>query len=158
MKNSTIISIIIAVLIIGGAVYFKSNKDERVVPITQVVTSTSTFTVIKNDDGTTTPIPPAKVQTSSNVTIVNGVQVIEIKAKGGYSPRQSVAQAGIPTVIRFVTNNTFDCSLAVIIPSMKIREFLQQTGNVDIDLGAPSAGVLRGSCGMGMYPFEVDFK
>jgi len=95
---------------------------------------------------------------SSNVSMENGVQIITLQVKGGYSPRQSVAQAGIPTVIRFVTNNTFDCSISIRIPSLNLSQYLPQTGSTDIKIGTQSTGTFRGSCGMGMYPFEVEFK
>ena len=94
----------------------------------------------------------------NNVSIVDGKQIIEIKAKGGYVPRASVAKAGLPTVLRFNTNGTFDCSASVRIPSMSISKLLPQTGSTDIDLGVQKVGVLQGSCGMGMYPFTVDFQ
>ncbi len=95
---------------------------------------------------------------ANNVTIVNGKQIIEINAKGGYFPRISVAKAGIPTIIRFNTNGTFDCSSSVRIPSMNINKLLPQSGTTDIELGNPQIGILQGMCGMGMYPFEVDFQ
>jgi plastocyanin domain-containing protein len=92
-----------------------------------------------------------------NVSIVDGKQIIVINAKGGYQPRKSIAKAGLPTVIRFDTKGTFDCSLSVRIPSMKISKLLPQTGSTDIDIGSSKAGTLNGSCGMGMYPFEINF-
>lgn len=94
----------------------------------------------------------------NNVTVVDGKQIIEIDAKGGYLPRKSVAKAGVPTVIRFNTANTFDCSSSIRIPSMDISKILPSSGSTDIDVGTPSAGPLKGSCGMGMYPFEVEFQ
>ena len=93
-----------------------------------------------------------------NVRVVDGRQIIEIGAKGGYRPQRSVAKAGLPTTLRFATNNTFDCSSAVIIPSLEISKFLPSNGQTDIDVGKPSVGKLRGSCSMGMYPFEVVFE
>ena len=110
---------------------------------------------IKNPEKITTI---QKVIPSSNVSFVNSVQIITLQVKGGYSPRQSVAQAGIPTVIRFVTNNTFDCSISIRLPSLNISQYLPQTGSTDINISTQSAGTFRGSCGMGMYPFEVEFK
>jgi uncharacterized protein len=95
---------------------------------------------------------------AGNVSIVDGVQVIEIWARGGYSPRKSVAQAGIPTVIRFNTSGTFDCSSSIRIPSLNVSEILPQSGATDIQIGAQSASILEGTCGMGMYPFEISFK
>jgi len=94
----------------------------------------------------------------NNVTIVDGKQIVEINAKGGYQPRKSIAKEGIPTIIRFNTKGTFDCSSAVRIPSMNISKSLPQTGTTDIDIGSGQLGTLQGSCGMGMYPFEIEFK
>lgn len=93
-----------------------------------------------------------------NLSIENGVQVIEIRAKGGYSPRKTIAVADMPTVIRFDTKGTFDCSSALTIPSLGIQKNLPMNGTTDIDIGTPQAGTLFGSCSMGMYRFEVVFK
>ena len=95
---------------------------------------------------------------ANNVTIVDGKQIIEIHAKGGYQPRKSVAKAGIPTVVRFDTNGTFDCSSSIRIPSVNISKVLPQTGSTDVDIGTQQIATLQGTCGMGMYPFEVEFK
>ncbi len=94
----------------------------------------------------------------NNVRVENGMQIVELTAKGGYQPRRSVAKAGVPTVVRFDTNGTFDCSLSVRIPSLNISKFLPQTGSTDIDIGTQPVGLFRGSCGMGMYPFEINFE
>ena len=93
-----------------------------------------------------------------NVSVVDGKQIIEIRAKGGYSPRKSVAKADMPTVLRFTTDGTFDCSSAVTIPSIGVSKNLPPSGSTDIELAHPAVGVLEGTCGMGMYPFEIDFR
>lgn len=93
-----------------------------------------------------------------NVRITDGRQVIEIAAKGGYSPERTSAKAGIPTTVRFQTKGTFDCSSFVIVPSLNISKNLQATGDTDIDFGTPSVGTIKGSCAMGMYPFEIQFE
>lgn len=126
--KATIISIIVAVALIGGAF---------------VLTRSSS---------------PADTAPANNVSIVDGKQIIEINAKGGYQPRKSIAKAGIPTIIRFNTKGTFDCSSSVRIPSMNISKSLPQSGSTDIDIGDGKLGTLQGSCGMGMYPFEIDFN
>lgn len=95
---------------------------------------------------------------ANNVSIVDGVQIVEITAKGGYKPRVSQAQAGIPTVLRFKTNGTFDCSIALRIPSENVNTFLAQSGNTDIDVGTQATSTLHGMCSMGMYRFSVEFK
>lgn len=94
----------------------------------------------------------------NNVTVVDGKQIVEIDVKGGYQPRKSIAKAGMPTIIRFKTNGTFDCSSSIRIPSMGISKFLPQSGNTDVDIGSPKVAVLQGTCGMGMYNFEITFQ
>ncbi|MFA6405029.1 MAG: cupredoxin domain-containing protein [Candidatus Paceibacterota bacterium] len=126
--KAILISIVIAIIFIGGA-----------------------FMLTNNDGGT------GSVANINNVKIVDGKQIVEITARGGYQPRKSIAKAGIPTIIRFNTNGTFDCSSSVRIPSMNISKLLPQTGSTDIDIGSKEIGMLKGSCGMGMYPFQVEF-
>lgn len=126
--KATIISVIVAVVLIGSA-----------------------FALTRSSS-------PMDTAPANNVNIVDGKQIIEINAKGGYQPRKSVAKAGIPTIIRFNTKGTFDCSSSVRIPSMNISKSLPQSGSTDIDIGDGKLGTLQGSCGMGMYPFEVEFQ
>lgn len=94
---------------------------------------------------------------STNVSILNGTQYIDLTAKGGYSPQETIAQAGIPTVLQVTTNGTFDCSSAITIPQQKISKTLPASGTTEIVLGTPSLGLLQGTCSMGMYRFEIDF-
>ncbi|MDB5204709.1 MAG: hypothetical protein JWP09_737 [Candidatus Taylorbacteria bacterium] len=124
--KTIIVSIVVAVVIIGGA--FMLSKGG------------------------------SKDALANNVSVIDGKQIIEISAKGGYHPLKSTAKAGMPTVLRFDTNGTFDCSSSVRIPSMDISQTLPQTGTTDIDLGTPSVASIQGTCGMGMYRFQVDFQ
>lgn len=93
-----------------------------------------------------------------NVSVIDGKQIIKIKAKGGYLPRKTIAKAGLPTVLRFETSGTFDCSSAMRIPSLGISKNLSASGTTDIDIASPTEGLLQGTCIMGMYPFEIDFR
>jgi len=127
--KTTIISIIAVVVLIGGAVVLTKNG---------------------NTEG--------QVVSLDNVSIVDGKQIIEIKAKGGYQPRASIAKAGIPTILRLNTDGTFDCSASVRIPSINFSTILSNSGSTDIDLGNPVLGTLQGICGMGMYDFSIDFQ
>ena len=126
----TLVAIVVSILLIGGAVVLSRTQNGDV---------------------------PTEEVAGANVSMEDGVQIIAIDAKGGYLPRKSVAQAGIPSVIRFNTAATFDCSASVRIPSLDISEMLPQTGSTDIPIGTPEVGPLQGTCGMGMYPFEVEF-
>jgi len=131
MNKSTVISIFIGGALIIGSIILAGNKPQGQIQNTA----------------------PA-----NNVSIVDGKQIIEIHARGGFQPRTSIAKAGMPTILRFETNGTFDCSSSVRIPSMNIAKFLSQSGSTDIDVGTSTATTLQGTCGMGMYPFEVDFQ
>jgi len=127
--KSTIISIIVAIVLIGGSVtlaVLDRQKNENII--------------------------------ENNVSIIDGKQIVDIRAKGGYQPRKSIAKAGIPTMVKFNTNGTFDCSSSVRIPSLDIDKVLPQSGETEIDIGINKVGILQGTCGMGMYPFEIEFK
>ena len=93
-----------------------------------------------------------------NVSIVDGKQIIELRAKGRYQPFSSTAKAGIPTVLKVNTSGTFDCSSALRIPSMNISQALPPSGVTEIALGTLKEGVLQGTCGMGMYPFQINVQ
>lgn len=127
--KTTSISILIAIVFIGGA-----------------------FLLTRNFRNTGQEI------NINNVSIVDGKQIIEINTKGGYSPETSTAQANMPTILRFKTSGTFDCSSSIRIPSMNITKLLPNSGTTDIDLGNPKSGTLQGTCGMGMYPFNIVFQ
>jgi plastocyanin domain-containing protein len=128
--KSTIISIAIAVVLIGGAVLLTRGGDSS-----------------------------SPAQNANNVTVVDGKQIIEINAKGGYSPKVTTAKADMPTVIKVATNGTFDCSSALTIPSIGYRSNLPASGVTEIEVPAQKAGTkLQGLCAMGMYNFAVNFN
>jgi plastocyanin domain-containing protein len=101
---------------------------------------------------------PADVTPGSNVTVVNGVQIIDLTAKGGFSPAKTTAAAGMPTTLEINTNGTFDCSSSILIPSLSVSEQLPPSGVTKLDLGNQLVGTLQGTCGMGMYNFEIEFQ
>ncbi len=103
------------------------------------------------------PTPDIKPDYITNSRIEGGVQIVEIRARGGYEPRRSIATAGLPTILRFDSKGTFDCSTSVRIPSKNINMSLDFSGSTDVDIGISKKGIMKGSCSMGMYPFEVEF-
>lgn len=95
----------------------------------------------------------------TSVSTEDGKQVIEIKAKGGYSPASVAALANKDTILRVKTDSTFDCSSALTIPKLGIRKNLPPTATTDIPLGPQSPGTkLAGTCAMGMYNFNLTFN
>lgn len=106
------------------------------------------------DSEDTTPVAPA----GSNVSVVDGKQIIDLRAKGGYTPKVTVAKAGMPTILRVSTNGTFDCSSAIRISSLRVSQTLPMNGTTDIALGTLESGVIQGNCSMGMYPFQINVE
>lgn len=132
MNIRMIVALAITAVLIGWAMWVVSSKPGA---------------------GTTTPtvVPTAVIE--------NGVQVIDITAKGGYSPRVVQAKAGVQTVLRVITNNTFDCSSSIVIPKLSYQKFLQPSGVAEISIPADKAvGTLQGTCAMGMYNFQIRFE
>jgi plastocyanin domain-containing protein len=98
-------------------------------------------------------------QTSVSSTFLeNGMQIIEITAKNGYTPNVINADINAPTIIRIKTSDTYDCSAALSIPAIKYHKFLPPNGITDVQL-APQKEPTRieGSCSMGMYGFVINF-
>lgn len=86
-------------------------------------------------------------------------QTIVINATDyGYEPRIIKAKANVPTTLKLVTNNTYSCSRAFIIPSLKIQEILEETGVKTINISAQKSGFLRFTCSMGMYTGNIYFN
>ena len=128
----TTISVLLAVIIIGGAIIIAGNRNDA------------------NGTGT---------QIVNNVSVVGGKQIIEINAKGGYAPRITKAKANMPTIIKVDTRGTFDCSSALSIPSLGYRKNLPSSGETLIDVPPQKSGsTIRGICAMGMYSFQINFE
>lgn len=129
MPTRLIISFTVSILLIGWAFWITSGSPEA------------------------TPDKPVAA------VMEDGVQTIDITAKGGYSPRTVTAKAGVRTVIRVRTNNTFDCSAAVVVPKLSYQKFLQPSGIEEIQISPEQAtGTLQGLCAMGMYNFQIRFE
>ena len=146
MKTKNISLIFLGAVVVGGAFLFFVNNNRSVSPKSLSISG-------QDQVG-----GREKKEDAGNVSVVDGKQIVEIRVKGGYQPRKTEAKAGVPTVVRFVTNGTFDCSSSVTIPSKKISKNLPSTGTTDIEIGTPDAGTLSGTCGMGMYSFVIAFS
>ncbi len=128
----TIVSIIISAGVVFSAILFANNRDSSGLPDKE-------------------PVAVSQV--------IDGKQVIEIKAKGGYTPREILAKADILTVIRIKTQGTFDCSSALVIPSLNYRKNLAPSGVTEIEVPSQKIGtVINGTCAMGMYGFSIKFN
>lgn len=100
----------------------------------------------------------AKPYVSDSVSIVDGVQFINIKAGLGYLPNKILAKADTPTKLVLETKNTYDCSAFLSIPSLNIEKFLPPTGITEVNIEAQKEGAeIIGSCGSETYGFSVRF-
>ncbi len=124
--KALIITFLIAGVFIGGIVFMISSATEE---------------VATQEQGS-----------AANVSVVDGKQIIEITAKGVYSPKKTTAKANIPTVIKLKTNGTFDCTRSLNFPNLKLKKFLPPTGETLIELPEQKSGsLLTAACSMGMY-------
>ncbi len=131
MNKNIITAIIIGFVVVSAAVFYSGDRT-----------------------ATTEINPPITA-----VIDASDKQIIDIAARGGYSPRLVVAKAGIETIIRVVTKDTYDCSVSLVIPKLEYRKFLTSNGTEDIIVPAEKAkGTLNGLCSMGMYSFKVVFQ
>ena len=127
--NNIVIAIVIVVVLLGGFLLF-SNK------------------------------PASNEQSNVNSVSTSGdKQIIDLTAKVGYTPSTITAKAEKETILRVSTNETFDCSSGLRIPSLNISKNLPATGQTEIALGSQKAGtVIDGTCTMGMYSFKIKFS
>lgn len=129
MQKNTTISIIVSIALIGGTLYFISDRSAS---------------------------SGGGVAQSQNVEMRGGVQYVSITAKGGYSPRVTEIKGGLPTKLVVKTDGTYDCSASLVVRSVGFQKILQPTGEEVIDLGTPKSGdKVQGVCGMGMYSFQI---
>ncbi len=88
----------------------------------------------------------------------DGVTLYLAAQNDGYSPRILYARANTPITLNVVTNETYSCSRAFVIPALGVEEILPATGTVTISIPAQPAGtVIPFSCSMGMYTGEIVF-
>lgn len=100
-------------------------------------------------------------RTDNNVTAEvqeGGKQILELKAKGGYSPSTITAKADTESLLKIKTQNTYDCSNFIRIPDLNFSKTLPATGETVVAIPSQKSGSqIRGTCGMGMYSFVIKF-
>lgn len=89
----------------------------------------------------------------------SGEQVVNIFARGGFSPKSVSATQGVATILNVETKGTYDCSSVLSIPKLDYYQNLKPTGIETIAIPAEKAtGTIDVLCGMGMYRSEIIFK
>lgn len=89
-----------------------------------------------------------KQKTDGNIVTLNALDT-------GYEPKIVRAKASEPIRLNVMTNETYGCSRAFVIPALGIQKILPATGTTVIDLPPQSAGTLRFTCSMGMYGGQI---
>ncbi|SRR5260221_11941847 len=98
-------------------------------------------------------------ETTTQAVLSQGTQVIEMTAKAGFNPSFITAKSNNDTTLQVKTNNTFDCSSSIRIPSLGISKTLPSSGTTDILIAAQAPGtIIDGTCSMGMYHFQLKFE
>ncbi|MEZ0395704.1 MAG: sulfite exporter TauE/SafE family protein [Anaerolineales bacterium] len=88
----------------------------------------------------------------------DGVTLYLAAQNNGYSPRLIHARANTPVTLNVVTDRTYSCSRAFVIPALGVERLLPETGTVTISIPAQPAGtVMLFTCSMGMYTGQIVF-
>jgi len=96
----------------------------------------------------TAPVAESDATNELQITVLNN----------GYRPAKLSARADVPTRLTFVSDNVRSCSLALVIPELRVEELLPSTGKFTVEIPPQPAGkVLRYSCSMGMYTGQIVF-
>ena len=69
----------------------------------------------------------------------------------GYTPKTITLKSGLKTRLKLVTNNTFSCARAFVIPALDYQVVLPNTGSTVYEFTPDKPGTLVFSCSMGMY-------
>ena len=137
------------------------NSDNKIKTFLIIVISITIFAVLaaafmllkSNSDPSKSPGDSSTVEQSGDK------QVINLKAKGGYTPRNILAKANTPSVLKISTSSTYDCSSDIRISSLNFSKLLPATGLTEVEIPAQSAGAqIKGTCSMGMYSFVINFN
>jgi hypothetical protein len=107
------------------------------------------------------PRSPQVAQLGTATTLPTGDEGTLVLAAGndGYSPSLLSAPAGRALILNVVTQDTFSCARAFVIPVLGVEVLLPQTGTTTIDIPPQEAGTLmQFTCSMGMYTGEIVFE
>lgn len=100
----------------------------------------------------------ASAANSPQTSIPSGELVLNVENRG-YSPSTLKAPAGKDLKLNLITNGTYSCALAFIIPALNFFQMLPPVGTVQVDIPAQEKGsTLFFTCSMGMYTGQIVFE
>jgi Cu+-exporting ATPase len=82
--------------------------------------------------------------------IEDGVQLVRVGVKGGYSPDLIEVRVGVPVRMLFDRQEAGDCSSRVVMPDFKINELLPAYATTAVEFVPREEGDFRFACGMNM--------
>jgi len=95
-------------------------------------------------------VPVAAASAVSTAT--DGAQVVTVAVhETSYTPSALLVRSGVPTRLVLVTAGIRGCTSTFVIPKRNLQKQLPATGRTVVDLGVLKPGVLRWTCGLGMY-------
>ncbi len=82
--------------------------------------------------------------------IEDGVQLVRVGVKGGYSPDLIEVRVGVPVRMLFDRQEAGDCSSRVVMPDFKVNELLPAYATTAVEFVPREEGDFRFACGMNM--------
>ena len=87
---------------------------------------------------------------SRRAVVADGVQVITVTVKGGYSPDVIQVAPGVPVRLLFNRQESGDCSSRVVFPDFQVNQALPAFATTAVELLPEQAGEYEFACGMNM--------
>jgi plastocyanin domain-containing protein len=92
----------------------------------------------------------AERSSAAAVSTGAGLQEVGITVKGGYTPAEIHAKAGVPLRLVFDRQETSSCSEEIVLGDFGVRRFLPPFQKTAVDLTPDRTGRFDFTCGMGM--------
>ena len=87
---------------------------------------------------------------SSKAEVADGVQVVTVTVKGGYSPDTIEVAAGVPVRLSFDRQESGECSSRVVFPDFKVNQLLPANETTTVEFTPDEPGEYTFACGMNM--------
>ena len=92
----------------------------------------------------------AERSSAAAVATATGLQEVGITVKGGYTPAEIHAKAGVPLRLVFDRQETSSCSEEIVLGDFGVRRFLPAFQKTAVELTPDRVGRFDFTCGMGM--------
>lgn len=94
----------------------------------------------------------------SGADVTAGVQEVRIKVQGGYEPSLVTLKKGIPVRLRFLRQDTGECSREVKVPAFNVHKELEAMKETLVEFTPTQSGEFAFSCGMEMMKGRLIVK